>query len=94
MLGKAGEYGIGYEIGVARQLALGVAGSFAVVRGEQIATAAPYVHVTALARHDHALFAELGAVIAHTRVPSPVADWNGMSDTGGGGLSYVGFVVN
>ena len=91
LLGKAGEYGVGYELTITPRLALGVAGSFAVVRGQQIATAAPYVHVTALARHAHALFGEAGAILAHSRIPSPVNDWMGMSDTGGGGFASVGY---
>lgn len=91
LLGKAGEYGVGYELAFAPRLALGVAGSFAVIRGQEIATAAPYLHVTALARHAHALFGEAGAVIAHSRIPSPVNDWMGMSNTGSGGFASLGY---
>jgi hypothetical protein len=91
LLGKAGEYGIGYELGITPHLALGAAGSFAVVRGEQIATLAPYVHAQLIERRANSLFAEVGAVIAHTHVPSPVADWSGMDDTGGGGFASFGF---
>jgi hypothetical protein len=91
LLGKAGEYGIGYELAIPHRLALGVAASFAVVRDEQIATVAPYLHATAIARGPHALFGELGAIVAHTHVPSPVADWTGMSATGGGGFASLGY---
>jgi hypothetical protein len=91
LLGKAGEYGLGYEHGITSRLALGVAASFAVVRGQQLATAAPYVHATIAARHAHALFGELGAVLVHSRIPSPVPDWSGMSDTGGGGFASLGY---
>src|SRR5262245_16301256 len=86
LLGKAGAYGIGYEHAITDRRSLGAAGSFAVVRGEQIATAAPYVH----GHLWHALFCDIGAIIAHTRVASPVADWHGMSDTGGGGFASLG----
>lgn len=91
LLGKAGEYGVGYELALSPHLALGAAGSFAVVRDQQLATFAPYLHLTLLAHHTHALFAELGAVVTHSRVPSPVSNWQGMSDTGGGGFASIGY---
>lgn len=90
-LGKAGAYGVGYERAITRRLALGVAGSFLVLRGQQIATASPYLHATLLAGRRHSLFGELGAVLVHSRIPSPVDDWNGISETGGGGVAAVGW---
>ena len=91
LLGKAGEYGVGYELTITPRLAVGAAGSFAVIRGQQIATIAPYVHGTVLSRGHHAMFVELGPVLTHSKIPSPVADWNGMSATGGGGFGSVGY---
>jgi len=89
--GKAGEYGVGYELTIAPRLALGAAASFAVIRGQQLATAAPYVHGTLVRRGKHALFGELGAVFVHSRIPSPVADWSGMSASAGGGVAALGW---
>ena len=91
LLGKAGEYGVGYELEVVPRLSIGAAGSFAVVRDQQLATLAPYLHVTLLARGTHALFTEVGAVITHSKIPSPVSNWSGMSDTGGGGFASIGY---
>jgi hypothetical protein len=91
LLGKGGEYGIGYEYRLMPWLAVGAAASFAVLGDQQIATVAPYVHVTVLRYNHHALYTELGAILAHTRIPSPVSDWKGMSDTGSGGFLSLGY---
>jgi hypothetical protein len=90
-LGKAGPYGIGWELALSRRLAVGAVGSIAVVRGQQLYTFAPYLHATLAGEHRHALFGELGAVIAHSRLPSPVPEWDGMSDTGAGAQAVLGY---
>lgn len=91
LLGKGGPYGVGYERAITGRLSLGVTGSFAVIRQQQLTTIAPYLHVLIARRGRNALFGELGASIVHSRVPSPVATWDGMSDTGGGGLAALGY---
>ncbi|HUS29580.1 MAG TPA: hypothetical protein VMZ53_13800 [Kofleriaceae bacterium] len=90
-LGKGGLYGIGYEHGITSRLALGAAGSFAVVSDQQVLTFAPYVHGTIVAGRRHAFFTEVGAVLAHSHLPSPVEGWDGMSDSGGGGFASLGW---
>lgn len=89
--GKAGLYGVGYERTLTSRLSLGVAASYVVLRGQQIATVAPYVHATLVRGARNALFTELGAAFVHSRVPSPVDDWDGMSDSGGGGFASLGW---
>ncbi|MFT3696300.1 MAG: hypothetical protein QM831_24380 [Kofleriaceae bacterium] len=91
LLGKAGEYGVGYEHPITQRLALGTAASFAMIRGERITTATPYVHATLLQRDRQGMFVELGYVLAHSEIVSPVADWSGMSTTGGGGFGSLGY---
>ena len=91
LLGKAGEYGVGYEHPITQRLALGGAGSIAILRGQQIFTIAPYVHAKLLARGANGMFLELGAILAHSRIPSPVMNWSGASDTGGGGFVSLGY---
>ena len=91
LLGKAGAYGLGYEYTVMPWLALGVAGSFAVVSDQQIATAAPYLHFTLLGHNHHRMYTEIGGVLAHSRIPSPVSDWKGINNTGGGGFWSLGY---
>ncbi len=90
-LGKAGAYGVGFERVMTERLSLGVAASFISLAGQHIYTAAPYLHGTVLGSARHALFGEVGAVLAHSRIPSPVEDWDGMSDTGGGGFLSIGY---
>jgi hypothetical protein len=91
LLGKGGLYGIGYEYTIAPWLAVGGAASYSQIRDQQVATASPYLHVTALKGRRHALFGEVGAILAHSHVPSPVMDWDGVSDTGGGGFLALGW---
>lgn len=91
LLGKGGLYGVGYEYAIAPWLGFGGAASFAQVRGEQTFTVSPYLHLTALTGERHALFGEVGAILAHARVPSPVMGWDGVSDTGGGGFAALGW---
>jgi hypothetical protein len=90
-LGKGGLYGVGYEHTITQSLSLGVAGSFAVLNDQRVTTIAPYVHGTIKSGQRHALFTEVGAVLAHSHLPSPVAGWDGMTDTGGGGFASLGW---
>lgn len=90
LLGKAGAYGLGYERRITDRLSLGAAGSYADVRAQQITTVSPYLHARLLGRRNQ-LFSELGAVFVHTHIPSPVPEWDGMSDSGGGGFAALGW---
>jgi hypothetical protein len=90
-LGKAGPYGLGYEHSIDKRIAIGAAASFISLEGQQLYTFAPYIHGTLVGAHRHRLFTELGAVLAHSRIPSPVSDWDGMTDTGGGGFLSLGY---
>jgi hypothetical protein len=89
-LGKGGPYGVGYERAITPRLALGAVASFAVLRDQQLATLAPYVHVRIAGRRN-VLYGDVGLAIVHSRVPSPVAGWDGDSDTGAGGLAALGY---
>lgn len=91
VLGKGGLYGIGYERTLTSRLSLGIAGSYAVTRDQQVTTVSPYVHGTLLQGSRHALFTEVGASFVHSRIPSPVDDWDGMTDSGGGGFVSLGW---
>jgi hypothetical protein len=90
LLGKGGLYGVGYEHAIADWLGLGGAGSYSVLRDQQVLTLSPYLHVTITGAR-HALFSEVGAIFAHTHVPSPVMGWDGISDSGGGGYASLGW---
>lgn len=90
-LGKGGAYGVGVERRITGRLSLGGAASWIAIRGQQIATVSPYLHATLARRGRHALFGELGAVLVHSKITSPVEGWDGMSDTGGGGIAALGW---
>jgi len=91
LLGKGGLYGIGYEHAIMPWLGAGAAVSFSTIRDQQTYTASPYLHLTALRGERHALFGEVGAILAHTRLASPVMNWDGVADTGGGGFASLGW---
>lgn len=90
-LGKAGPYGVGWELEITPRLALGAAASFAIVDDQQLYTGVPYLHATLVRGARHALFGELGLALVHSRLPSPVPEWDGMRDTGAGGEASVGW---
>lgn len=90
-LGKAGPYGLGYEHSIESRISVGAAASFISLEGQHLYTFAPYIHGTLLGRHRHHMFTEIGGVLAHSRIPSPVMDWDGMSDTGSGGFLSLGY---
>jgi hypothetical protein len=89
--GKAGVYGVGYELSITPLLSLGAAASYAVIRDQHVATGSPYLHATLLRGKRNALFGELGLVLAYSRIPSPVMTWEGMSDVGAGGVGALGW---
>jgi len=94
LLGKGGPYGVGFERSITPRVALGVVASYAVVRDRQLATAAPYLHATVVRSRHHALFGEIGAMLVHSRIPSPVPEWDGSSDTGLGGIAAAGWELS
>lgn len=91
LLGKGGAYGLGYERRITDRLALGVVASVLPLRDQQLWTASPYLHATIGTRGKHAWFGELGGVLVHSRIASPVSDWDGMTDTGAGGVATLGY---
>jgi len=91
LLGKGGLYSVGYEYAIAPWLGFGGAASYAELRDQQLFTASSYLHVSVLRGRRHAMFSEVGAIFAHSRVPSPVMNWDGVSDSGGGGFLSLGW---
>ena len=91
LLGKGGAYGLGYELSITPRFSIGTAVSYASIRGQQITTAAPYLHASVLRFGKNTLFGELGAMLVHSHIPSPVSDWDGMSESGAGGFASLGW---
>ncbi len=89
--GKAGPYGIGYELGITPKLALGIAASYARLGDQRLTTIVPYVHVEWLHGRHHAMVSDVGLSIVHSVLPSPVPEWDGMSETGAGGEATLGW---
>ena len=90
-LGKAGPYGLGYELGITPRLALGIAASYAVIRDQQLTTIAPYVHADLIRGRRHSMYGDFGIIFVHSRIPSPVPEWDGMSESGAGGQVTLGW---
>lgn len=90
-LGKAGPYGVGYEYAITKRLALGVVGSYAVVSDQQLTTVAPYVHADFLRGARHSMYGDFGIIFVHSKIPSPVPEWDGMSESGAGGQATLGW---
>ena len=91
VLGKAGAYGVGYEHVIAPRIALGVEGSYTRLRGQDLAAAVPYVHVTPLRRGANALFGELGVALGYSKLESAVPRWMGSTSSSIGGVAAVGY---
>lgn len=89
--GKAGPYGVGYELGITRRLALGVAASYASVSDQLLTTVAPYVHADLVRGERHSMYTDVGVIFVHSRIPSPVPEWDGMTDAGLGGQATLGW---
>jgi hypothetical protein len=90
LLGKAGAYGVGYEVTATDRVAFGVAGSYSQLRDQTIATAVPYVHVTPWRRGANAVFGELGLELTDSRI-GPAPRWMGTSTSAVGGIASLGY---
>lgn len=90
-LGKGGAYGVGFEHAIADAISIGIAASWVEIEQQQVTTVAPYVHGRIVGNERHGLIAELGGILAHSKIPSPVDGWDGMTDTGGGGFVAAGY---
>lgn len=90
LLGKGGPWGAGIEYGAGR-FAIGAVVSAAVVRDQQIYTWAPYGHVRLVRGRGHSMFTDLGAAVVYSRIPSPVAGWDGTSSLGAGAIATLGW---
>jgi hypothetical protein len=54
-------------------------------------TAAPYIHAPLLEHGRNRMYIELGSILAHRQVPSPVPDWMGVTHTGTAGFLSLGY---
>jgi len=76
VLGKGGQYTVGYQFRWEKWFALGVAGSHFRIDFETLTTVNPYVLVYPYVAGNHALFVDLGPVFFrhHTKSPVPLLE--------------------
>jgi hypothetical protein len=91
LFGKGGLWGLGYDYQLHPRLALGGAGSFYVLDGEQVLSLSPYVALYPLGGGRHRWFIQAGPQLVRTHTPSPVPEWDGMSSTGFGAQVSSGY---
>jgi hypothetical protein len=89
--GKGGLYGAGYDREVAPGLTVGAAVSASHLDGETALSLSPYLGYYPVRRGRHALFGHLGPTVVHSRIASPVPEWDGDSSTGVGATVAAGY---
>lgn len=90
-LGKGGVWGVGYERHLARWLGVGGVASFTMLDGQRMYSLTPYVLVYPARSGAHGLFVDGGANIVRIDTPSPVPEWDGMTESGIGGEVSAGY---
>lgn len=90
-LGKAGPYGVGYELALVPRYALGLVASYADINGQHVTTGVAYGHALLLAGRRHALYGDLGLAVVRSHLASPVPEWDGLTDHGVGGEAALGW---
>ncbi|NVB76920.1 MAG: hypothetical protein HOV81_00865 [Kofleriaceae bacterium] len=90
-LGKGGVWGVGYERHLAKWLGLGGVASFTMLDGQRMYSLTPYVLVYPLRSGSHGMFVDGGANLIRIDTPSPVPEWDGMSESGIGAELSAGY---
>lgn len=91
LFGKGGLWGLGYEVRLSPRFSVGGVGSYYVLGGDHYATASPYLAVYPLGDGRHRWFVHLGPQVVYRKTPSPVPEWDGMSETGFGAETSTGY---
>ena len=90
-LGRGGAGGLGGEVAIRKRVAVGATVGFMPADGERVTTFSPYLHLVLLARGAHAWFADAGPAVTHRSIPSPVPEWDGVSETSFGAIAGSGY---
>lgn len=91
LFGKGGLWGLGYEHALSPRLALGGVASYYVLGGDHYATFSPYLAAYPIAGVHHRWFVHAGPQVVYRKTPSPVPEWDGMSETGFSGELSTGY---
>ncbi len=90
-LGKGGVWGLGYERHLATWLGVGGVASFTMLDGQRMYSLTPYVLVYPARSGAHGLFVDGGANLIRIDTPSPVPEWDGMTESGIGAEMSAGY---
>lgn len=90
LFGKGGLWGLGYDAQLTNHIAIGAVASYYVLGGDRYTTVAPYVAVYPVGDR-HRWFVQLGPQLGHRTTPSPVPEWDGMSESALGGELSSGY---
>ena len=83
VLGKAGPWGLGYELSLSPRFAVGVAASYVILDDQRVTTVAPYLGaVLAGTGGRHRWFVQGGPEFVRVHTPSPVPEWDGATTSG------------
>lgn len=90
LFGKGGLYGLGYDARLTKRITAGGVVSYYVLGGDRYTTVSPYVSAY-LAGDRHRWFVQLGPQFVRRSTPSPVPEWDGMSESALGGELSTGY---
>jgi hypothetical protein len=90
LFGKGGLWGLGYDAHLTKRIAIGAVASFYVLGGDRYTTVSPYVAAYPLGDR-HRWFVQLGPQFVRRSTPSPVPEWDGMSENAFGGELSSGY---
>lgn len=90
LFGKGGLYGLGYDVRLGERFAVGAVASYYVLGGDRFTTVAPYVAAYPVGER-HRWFVQVGPQLVRRVTPSPVPEWDGMSETALSGELSTGY---
>ena len=90
LFGKGGLWGFGYDAQLTRRVAIGAVASYYVLGGDRYTTLSPYVAAYPIGER-HRWFIQLGPQFVRRSTPSPVPEWDGMSENALGGELSSGY---
>ena len=81
LLGKGGLWGLGYDYRLNPLFAVGGTLSFSLADAQAVFSASPYFAAYPIANARHGWFVHAGPQLIHSRIGSPVPEWQGSTST-------------
>jgi hypothetical protein len=91
LFGRGGLYSVGYDLQLRDWLGVGGAVAWYQLDDERVLSLAPQVNFYPRWRGRHRWLVQTGASLMRTSVRSPVPEWDGVAQTGVGGLAASGY---